>query len=191
MPIFVNAKYTKNLISFGIRIQYPIWIGWTWFVIGQHLVKMYLCEIITFRKIKICACVSLTKVVYNKKLYKNVNHRTKSCQKIPFCIGLWPFLLGLQRPRNCTILLESQEISTLFPKKLFKETHERILLWFSEPNNNCQPDDILPKRTFVFCFLTFFAWPSKAKNPHNTTRITRIGTSFITHTTIVVIGPAN
>ena len=42
----------------------------------------------------------------------------------------------------------------------------------------------------MFCFLTFFASPSKAKNPHNTTRITRIGTSFITHTTIVVIGPA-
>ena len=76
------------------------------------------------------------------------------------------------------------------PKQLFKERHERILFSFSEPNNNCQPDDILPKRTLVFCFLTFFAWPSKAKNPHNTTRITRIGTSFITHTTIVVIGPA-
>ena len=39
-----------------------------------------------------------------------------------------------------------------------------------------------------FFFLTFFAWPSKAKNPHNTTRITRMETSFLTHTlTIVVI----
>ena len=72
-----------------------------------------------------------------------------------------------------------------------KQKYVHVFLFSKVVEQGNHRTKILSKRTFVFCFLTFFAWPSKAKNPHNTTRITRIGTSFITHTTIVVIGPAN